>query len=156
MREGEPNDALTFILEGSVLSPQSHGSGADVAVGTEAGAFWVSFRTTVEEGVFTARDKDRILAFRLRKTEFDSLPAEHPRLFTLLESLIIPRPITPSPNGTSAILTFITKSRTDHGIWNPDRNQLRQALDELKNAGNRLIHQEKMAILGQLVAGIAP
>ncbi|MCC6397075.1 MAG: cyclic nucleotide-binding domain-containing protein [Bacteroidetes bacterium] len=153
MREGEPNDALTFILEGSVLLLKGHGSGADVAVGTlEAGAS-LGLLSYYGGGkvFFTARAKTGILAFRLRRNEFDSLPAEHPRLFALLESLII-RDLA---HRYQRILHLHYEVAALTRDLEADRNQLRQTLDELQSTRNRLIHQEKMAILGQLVAGIA-
>jgi signal transduction histidine kinase len=153
MREGEPNDVLTFILEGSVLLLKGHGSGADVTVGTlEAGAsLGLLSYYGGGEVFFTARAKTDVLAFRLRRTEFDCLPAENPRLFTLLESLII-RDLA---ERYQRILHLHYKVAALTRDLEADRNQLRQALEELQSTRNRLIHQEKMAILGQLVAGIA-
>ena len=36
-----------------------------------------------------------------------------------------------------------------------EHTRLMEAMQELKSAHNRLVHQEKMATLGQLVAGVA-
>ncbi len=153
IREGEPNDALSFILEGRVLLLKGYGTGSDVAIGTfEAGDIVGLLSFYGGGAVFaTARAKTDVRVFRLRKPEFDGLAHGHPQLFKLLETLIIH---TLAERYRRILHLHIEVAALTREL-ELERNQLQHALDELHSTRNRLIHQEKMAILGQLVAGIA-
>jgi signal transduction histidine kinase len=153
IREGDINDVLLLILEGRVLLLKGYATDAEVAIGTLEAGDLVGLLSFYGRGkVFsTARAKTDVLVLRVSRTEFESLPREQPQLADQLQSLVI----TNLADRYRRILNLHLEVAALTRELEIERNQLEQALDELQSTRNRLIHQEKMAILGQLVAGIA-
>ena len=153
IREGDLNDVLLLILEGRVLLLKGYGTDAEVAIGTLEAGDLVGLLSFYGRGkVFsTARAKTDVLVLRVTRPEFESLPREQPQLADQLQSLVI----TNLADRYRRILNLHLEVAALTRELEIERNQLEQALDELQSTRNRLIHQEKMAILGQLVAGIA-
>ncbi len=153
IREGDLNDALLVILEGRVLLLKGYGTADEVAIGTLEAGDLVGVLSFYGRGrVFsTARAKTDVVAMQIKRRHFDALPTEHPVLAEQLQSLVI----TNLADRYRRILNLHLEVAALTREVETERNQLQQALDELQSTRNRLIHQEKMAILGQLVAGIA-
>jgi signal transduction histidine kinase len=153
IQEGDLNDVLLLILEGRVLLLKGYGTDAEVAIGTLEAGDLVGLLSFYGRGkVFsTARAKTDIKVLRVSRAEFESLPREQPQLADLLQSLVI----TNLADRYRRILNLHLEVAALTRELEIERNQLEQALDELQSTRDRLIHQEKMAILGQLVAGIA-
>lgn len=153
IREDDLNDALFLILEGRVLLLKGFGTPEEVAIGTLDTGDIVGLLSFHGRGrVFsTARAKTDVVTLRMNRAEFDALPHLQPRLAGLLESLII----TNLAERYRRILHLHLEVAALTREVESERNHLQLALTELQSTRNRLIHQEKMAILGQLVAGIA-
>lgn len=153
IREGDLNDVLLLILEGRVLLLKGYGTDAEVAIGTLEAGDLVGLLSFYGRGkVFSsARAKTDVLVLRVSRKEFESLPREQPQLAEQLQSLVI----TNLADRYRRILNLHLEVAALTRELETERNQLEQALDELQSTRDRLIHQEKMAILGQLVAGIA-
>ncbi len=153
IREGDLNDALFVILDGRVLLLKGYATANEVAIGTLEAGDLVGVLSFYGRGqVFsTARAKTDVVALRIKRREFDALPREQPGLAEQLQSLVI----TNLADRYRRILNLHIEVAALTREVEIERNQLQHALDELQSTRNRLIHQEKMAILGQLVAGIA-
>jgi signal transduction histidine kinase len=153
IREGDLNDALLVILDGRVLLLKGYATADEVAIGTlEAGDLVGVLSFYGKSRVFsTARAKTDVVAIRITRREFDALPREQPGLAEQLQSLVI----TNLADRYRRILNLHIEVAALTREVEIERNQLQHALNELQSTRNRLIHQEKMAILGQLVAGIA-
>jgi len=153
LREAEENDLIFIILEGSVELTKRQDEDTVVSVDTlHTGdlvgllSFW-----TGEPALVSAVAATPVSALCLRRAEFDRLSTTHPELNRLLQPLIIRNLAGRYQRIVHLHLHVASLTRE----LERERNQLREALERLEHAGNRLIHQEKMAALGQLIAAIA-
>lgn len=153
IREGAPNDAIYLILEGRVHLIKLHDGDASVPVGTlDAGDFVGLISFYSEERAFSsAVARSDVITLRFTHEEFDILPEAQPELAALLQPLII---TNLAERYRRIVSLHLEVAALTHEV-EAERNRLQEALDELQSTRNRLVHQEKMAILGQLVAGIA-
>lgn len=153
IHEGRQNDAIYLILEGRVHLAKQYGEDSPLPVGSlEAGDFVGLISFYSEESAFSsARAKTDVITLRFTRDEFERLPATQPDLAALVQPLII----TSLAERYRRIVTLHVEVAGLTREVEGERNRLQEALDELHSTRNRLIHQEKMAILGQLVAGIA-
>ncbi len=153
MREGESNNAIFIILEGKAQLSKHYGTNNSIPVGVvEPGDFvgLISFYSA--ESVFsTVHARTPLSALCLSREQFNQLPEINPDLYRLLQQLVI----SSLAERYRRIVTLHLEVATLTAEVEKERNQLHAALQELGETRNRLIHQEKMAILGQLVAGIA-
>jgi signal transduction histidine kinase len=153
IHEGRLNDAIYLILEGRVNLTKHYGEEVPVPVGTlEAGDLVGLISFYSEETAFSsAQAKTDVITLRFTREEFDRLPIGQPELAALVQPLII----TNLAERYRRIVTLHLEVAALTREVERERNGLQEALEELQSTRNRLIHQEKMAILGQLVAGIA-
>ena len=153
IHEGRRNDVIYLILEGRVHLTKHYGDEAPVPVGMlEAGDFVGLISFYGEGSAFSsAQAKTDVITLRLTRDEFDRLPAAQPELAALVQPLIITNLAERYRRIVTLHLEVAALTREVEG----ERNRLQEALEELRSTRNRLVHQEKMAILGQLVAGIA-
>jgi signal transduction histidine kinase len=153
LREGESNDAIFIILEGKAQLSKNYGTNNPLPVGiVEPGDFvgLISFYSS--ESVFsTVHARTPLSALCLTREQFNQLPQINPDLYGLLQQLVI----SSLAERYRRIVNLHLEVATLTQELENERNQLQHALEELGETRNRLIHQEKMAILGQLVAGIA-
>jgi signal transduction histidine kinase len=153
IHEGQINDAFYLILEGRVHLTKRYGDEAPITVGTlEAGELvgLLSF-ASADTAFSSARAKTDVITLRFTRSEFDRLPIAQPELAALLQPLIVTNLVERYRRIVTLHLEVAALTREIEG----ERNRLQEALTELHSTRNRLIHQEKMAILGQLVAGVA-
>jgi signal transduction histidine kinase len=153
IKEGSQNDAIYLILEGRVHLTKQYGEEPSVPVGTlEAGDFvgLISFYSE-DRAISSVQAKTDVTTLRFGRDEFDRLHATEPELAALVQPLITRNLAERYRRMLLLHLEVAALTREIEG----ERNRLQEALDELQSTRNRLIHQEKMAILGQLVAGIA-
>jgi signal transduction histidine kinase len=153
IHEGRQNDAIYLILEGRVHLTKHYGDETPIPVGTlEAGDFvgLISFYSE-ESALSSAQAKADVITLRFTREEFHRLPTAQPELAALVQPLIITNLAERYRRIVNLHLEVAALTREVEG----ERNRLQSALEELQSTRNRLIHQEKMAILGQLVAGIA-
>ncbi len=107
--------------------------------------------TTGEASLTTARTSEKSSVLIIPNEEVRSLIARDPRFKEYMDELILANLLERFRN------TIILQMKLDsvNNKLREERNELQQAYRELKEAQDMLIYQEKMATLGQLVAGFA-
>jgi signal transduction histidine kinase len=153
LEEGEHNEFIYIILDGTVQLRKAQDPGVTVLVDTlQSGdlvgllSFW-----TGEAALVSVVAQTAVSCLCLSRTEFDRLSTSHPELHRLLQPLIIRNLAERYQRIVHLHLRVASLTRD----LEEERNQLRDALERLEEASRRLIHQEKMATLGQLIAAIA-
>jgi len=138
--EGTPNDRLYVLLQGEVtlLKTPDDGS-APLAVSTHGPGdlLGVNSVATRQPSFSTGRALTPLRCLRLDAPTLAELPSVHPEFHRLLQHLI------------TANLGDRYRAAVQLQM------HLARANQELTETRNQLIHQEKMAVLGQLVAGLA-
>ncbi len=140
VREGEPNDALFALFEGEVaLFKVAEDSGETVRVSSHGPGdlLGVNSVATGKPAFTTARVLSPLRCLRLDAAALTELPTAHPAVHALLQTLI----------GLNLARRYRAAVRL--------QLSLAQANAELTETRNELVHREKMAVLGQLVAGLA-
>jgi signal transduction histidine kinase len=140
LTEGAPNDSLYVLIQGEVTLLKTHpDSPSPVAVSTLTAGdlLGVNSIATRQPSFSTGRAATALRCLRLDATALANLSALHPEFHGLLQQLI------------TANLGDRYRSAVQLQL------HLTLANQELTETRNQLIHQEKMAVLGQLVAGLA-
>ncbi len=138
--EGRPNDALFAVFEGEVgLFKHASAAGEPVRVSSHGPGdlLGVNSVATGKPAFTTARVLAPTRCLRLDARDLARLPAAHPEIHRLLQTLI----------GLNLAHRYRAAVRL--------QLELIQANTELTETRNLLVHREKMAVLGQLVAGLA-
>lgn len=137
--EGTPNPYLHVLLAGELTLTMraSDGKPVPVAAYRPGDLIGVSSFSTGRPSLCTARAASQLRVLRLRHSAILRLANEQPQLHDLLQRLIIEN--------------LADRYRSSVNL----QLQLREANRELLETRNRLVHQEKMASLGQLTAGLA-
>ena len=152
LEEGDRNETIFIILDGTVqLSKVREHEIVEVdrlGPGDMVGlvSFW-----TGEPALVSVVAQTAVSTLCLSRAEFDRLSTTHPELNRLLQPLIIWN----LAERYQRIVHLHSHVATLTRDLEKERNQLRDAYDRLEQASNLLVHREKMATLGELVAGIA-
>jgi signal transduction histidine kinase len=153
VQEDEENDSIHIILDGLVILTKTYDYETVIQVDNlEPGdlvgllSFW-----TGETVFVTAVAKTPVTTLSLTRHDFDRLSTTHPELNRLLQPILINN----FAKRYRRIISLHLKVATLTRELENERNQLKEAFEKLELTSNRLIHQEKMATLGQLVAGVA-
>jgi signal transduction histidine kinase len=108
--------------------------------------FW-----TGEPAFTLARAKTDVRALRLPRNQFSNLNVMHPEMNNLIEPLIVSNLVERYRRVVHLNLNMnVLRQEIEH-----ERNSLKAAYQKLELTTNKMIHPEKMATLGQLVAGVA-
>jgi len=139
LEEGKQNPFLHVLLAGELTLTMraSDGKPVPVAAYRPGDLVGVSSFSTGRASLCTARAASQLRILRLRHSAILRLADEQPQLHDLIQRLII-------ENLADRYRSSVTLQL-----------QLREANRELLETRNRLVHQEKMASLGQLTAGLA-
>ncbi len=153
LSEGEINSSLYILLEGTAQllkqTPDGRGTPVDLlGPGSLLGilSFWTgspSFSDSV------AASDLKLLVLDMKN--FERGVAEDPAFARVTQQLLVAnlsdryRRVV----GLNLKVAGLTKELEN------ERNALREAVDDLQRTRNKLIHQEKLATMGQLLAGIA-
>jgi signal transduction histidine kinase len=140
LREGAPNDRLFVLLQGEVTLLKTPEDGSDpIPVSTQGAGdlLGVNSVATRSPSFSTVRARTPLRCLRLDAAVLAALPETHPEFHRLLERLI------------TANLADRYRGSVQLQL------RLARANQELTQTRNQLVHQEKMAVLGQLVAGLA-
>ncbi len=151
--EGDLNDAVYILVEGTVELSKSSPNGRTIKIdwlrpGSLVGLF--SF-ITGESVLATAKTASPCKAIKLSETEFVKIQKSKSEVAHLAQQLIIGNLI----DRYHHIVSVHVELESINETLEKERNHLREALKQLEDTQHRLISQEKMATLGQLVAGIA-
>lgn len=155
-KQGDYLEDLYVLLEGEVqLIKEEVMDGERVSMvsdNLEAGAFIgiIAF-TTGNSSMTTAKVVKEGRAIRLKQEEFDSYLHQHQRLSYPLQQLMIANLVDRYQQNTALQIKLERLNRQ----LKKERNDLEKAYQDLENTQNLLVHKEKMATLGQLVAGFA-
>lgn len=140
LREGRPNRDLYVLLQGELeLLKAADDGGPPTRVSQHQAGDFVGVHSFVTErpSFSSARALVPLEALRLDHATLGALPETHPELHALVQRLIV------------ANLGDRYRSAVDLQLL------LQRANRDLADTRHRLIHQERMAMLGQLVAGVA-
>jgi signal transduction histidine kinase len=153
-REGEPLDTIYILVEGAVqLFKRKPLYDTDYPIiRLEVGSLiGILAFTTGFNSLTTAKTIEHCRFLRIPKSDVDRLLDEQPDLRGYLDELILANLLERFRQ------TIILQMKLDsaNNQLQTERNELKQAYQNLQEAQKMLVHQEKMATLGQLVAGFA-
>lgn len=153
LKEGELNDSLIILMEGTARLIKTDEDGRHLVVDTFGpGALLglTSFWGKTE--VFASVKADTAVAcVSIDRVLFDSLTAEHPDFVRAVQGLFV-RNL--SDRYRNMIRSQVAREKLSDQL-EEERNQLRGTLKKLEQTTQRLVNQEKLATMGQLLAGIA-
>lgn len=153
IREGEPNASIFILLEGVVELRKSLDGRDEVPVGNlHPGDLVGILSFTSEEPAFTSvKTKTKSTVLTLTRDEYKDLGRKNPALLNLIQPLLFEN-LAGRYRGVVELhleVALLTKQLEQ------ERNTLEATLAKLQATQSVLIQKEKMATLGQLVAGIA-
>ncbi|MCH8550155.1 MAG: cyclic nucleotide-binding domain-containing protein [Balneolaceae bacterium] len=153
-REGEKLNNIYILIDGSVqLWKRKPYNEVDYPVIRldEGALIGIIAFTTGMESLTSAKTLEPCRFFRIPKEDVDHLADLHPKLSGYLDELILANLLERFRQ------TIILQMKLDsaNSKLQDERNELKQAYADLQKAQKQLVHQEKMATLGQLVAGFA-
>lgn len=151
--QGEPLEFMYLILEGNIKLTRTQPDESDVTlINLDPGSFagLIAF-TTGEPTLTSGRIITKGLALKMRPQQFEEYLNDHPRLKHPLQQLMLNNMIQRYKSN----LRLQTKTHLLSKELSKDRNDLKAAYKQLEETHQMLVHQEKMATLGELVAGFA-
>lgn len=107
--------------------------------------------TTGLASLTTAKTMDKCRFLRIPKSDVDELIKRHPEMGRYLDELILANLLERFRHN----IILQMKLDSANNKLQAERNELKQAYKDLQEAQNKLVNQEKLATLGQLVAGFA-
>lgn len=138
LREGEENRSLFVVLKGQVALSKSTGiNDSEVSRHGPGDLLGIHSYAAKKQSFCTARVMENCSCLRLDAALVQRLPEAFPRLWVLIDRLIVANLAKRYRNAVRLQLELSAANR------------------ELTETRNRLVHQEKLATLGQLVAGLA-
>lgn len=146
LEEGSLNDRLYMVVKGRVVLTKTDDSGRVIVVNRirPGSLFGVMSFFTDEPTLTAALAETPVTLLILTRDEVEAMTRTASPLAPIARQLI------------TVNLLGRYREVVDLNVRLESVNDsLREALDDLQAAHNRLVHQEKMATLGQLVAGIA-
>lgn len=151
--QGDPLEYLYLLLDGSAELMHKREDGTslkliDLIPGHFIGL--LSFATG-NTSLTTCTTTDDIKALRVNQSEFEQYVNDHPRLRHPFQQLMI-------SNMTDRFLKNVQLESEMNALnlrLERESNELAEAYKQLESSQQKIIHQEKMSILGELVAGLA-
>ncbi len=152
-KEGDSLSFLYLLLDGSVsLSHKKGDAPAFEVLKLEPGHFIgiVAFNTG-NNSLTTATSLDKIKTLRFSQDDFEKYLNQHPSLRSPLQQLMM-------SNMTERFkvnLELESRLNSLNHTLEEEGAELKEAYQQLEDSHQKLVHQEKMATLGELVAGFA-
>lgn len=153
-KEGEELDSIYILLEGVVdlFKKKPHAETDLPVLRLQSGSLiGIISYTTGKASLTTAVTAEPCTVLKIPELEVRNLMSGQNRIQEYLDELILANLLE---RFRSTIILQMKLDSVNQKLQN-ERNELRQAYQELKAAQDQLIYQEKMATLGQLVAGFA-
>ncbi|SMO93295.1 signal transduction histidine kinase [Gracilimonas mengyeensis] len=151
--QGEPLEYVYLLMEGEVKLTRTQPDKSDITlIHLEPGNFvgLIAF-TTGAPTLTSARITKAGMALKMRPSQFEMYLSDHPRLKHPLQQLMLNNMIQRYKSN----IRLQTKAYQLNKQITQDRNELKKAYKQLEETHQMLVHQEKMATLGELVAGFA-
>lgn len=151
--QGEPLEFMYLILEGNIQLTRTQPDETEVRLinlGPGSFAGLIAF-TTGEPTLTSGRITTKGLALKMRPQQFEEYLNDHPRLKHPLQQLMLNNMIQRYKSN----LRLQTKTHLLSKELSKERNDLKAAYKQLEETHQMLVHQEKMATLGELVSGFA-
>ncbi len=152
--EGDKLNNIYILLEGTVqlYKKKPHTDNHFPVMELKSGSLiGIAAFTTGLPSLTTAKTMEKCRLLRIPKTDVDSLIKRHPQLSGYIDELILANLLERFRQN----IILQMKLDSANKQLKEERNELKQAYKDLQNAQNKLVHQEKLATLGQLVAGFA-
>ncbi|MBD5781710.1 cyclic nucleotide-binding domain-containing protein [Pelagicoccus sp. NFK12] len=153
LQEGELNDCLVILMEGRARLIKDDEKGRPLVVDTFGpGALLglTSFWGKTEVFASVQADTD-LVCVSIDRVLFDSLTSENPDFVRAVQGLFV-RNL--SDRYRNMVRAQVAREKLSAQL-EQERNHLRDALKRLEETTNRMVNQEKLATMGQLLAGIA-
>jgi signal transduction histidine kinase len=153
VKEGDHNDLVHILLEGTVNLTKKTESGEPLRVaqlrpGSLVGL--VSF-VTRRKALTSATPASACTLIRMTREEFDTFSTHSADMSRMSHNLMLGNML----DRYDHIISLHLQMEQLNNELELERNHLKDALQQLEMAQNRLVSQEKMALLGELVAGVA-
>lgn len=153
LTENERNRCIFLLLEGRVELFKSEGERGMIPVTSirPGGMFGVMSFFSGQKALTTAISDEPSRIFRMNREEVDLLLNSNSSVSGMGRQLLVANLM----ERYSQVVDLNVQLRTLNHRLDEERLRLDEALIELRAAHERLVHQEKMASLGQLIAGVA-
>jgi len=151
--QGEPLEYMYLILEGNITLTRLQPDKTEeklITLGSGSFAGLISF-TTGEPTLTSGKITQKGQALKMRPQQFEQYLNDHPRLKHPLQQLMLNNMIQRYKSN----LRLQTRTHQLSKDLNKERNDLKKAYARLEETHQMLVHQEKMATLGELVSGFA-
>ncbi|MBO6584955.1 MAG: cyclic nucleotide-binding domain-containing protein [Gracilimonas sp.] len=151
--QGDPLEDVYLLLEGQVKLTRTQADDSDITLTTlNPGSFvgLIAF-TTGEPTLTTAKIIQKGMALKMKPQQFEQYLSDHPRLKHPLQQLMLNNMIQRYKSN----IRLHTRTHLLNKELGKERDDLKNAYKRLEETHQQLIHQEKMATLGELVAGFA-
>lgn len=151
--QGDPLEHMYLVLEGNITLTRTQPDESEVkliTLGPGSFAGLIAF-TTGEPTLTSGRISKKGQALKMRPQQFEQYLNDHPRLKHPLQQLMLNNMIQRYKSN----LRLQTKTHLLNKELNKERNDLKRAYAQLEETHQMLVHQEKMATLGELVSGFA-
>jgi len=152
--EGDKLNNIYILLEGTVqlYKKKPHTNKNFPVMELKSGSLLgIAAFTTGLPSLTTAKTKEKCRLLRIPKTDVDDLIKKYPQMSGYIDELILANLLERFRQN----IILQMKLDSANSQLKEERNELKQAYRELQEAQNKLVHQEKLATLGQLVAGFA-
>jgi CRP-like cAMP-binding protein len=152
-RQGDSLSNLYLLLNGEIILNHRREDDSNLdLIKLEPGHFvgLVAF-TTGNNSLTTAIAGEKSWALCIRQDQFEDYVSDHPKLRHPLQQLML-------SNMAHRFLKNVQLESSMNALnkkLETEGEQLKEALEELEESHQKLVHQEKMATLGELVAGFA-
>lgn len=153
LEEGERNDRLIILMEGEALLIKRDEGDRHIVVDTFGpGALLGLTSFWGKTQVFASIEAStNVVCVSIPRELFDSLTRDYPDFVRAVQGLFV-RNL--SDRYRNMVRAQVARDKLSTQL-EEERNQLRDTLKRLEQTTNRLVNQEKLATMGQLLAGIA-
>ncbi len=152
LREFTQNDILHVIIEGTVSIVKLEEKGSTKIANQGPGEFLglLSFQTG--EPVFqSARALTKTVTIAINRNDYELLQQKYPKISKILNDLIF---ANLSDRYRRVVMLHLEVEKLSENL-KQEQAELKKTIRELRETRNMLITQEKMAVLGELTAGLA-